>query len=360
MKNSSTSSSDTARPADGDTFQPAGSRWIASLVLALVCTMVALIAYESSLRASGAQPNFRDNQARWSSVRDKADRDTATDSIALLGASRIRAAISLNTLEARYPGQSVYSLAYAGRNPCAVLIDLAETTEFRGVVLMSMNSNWVDCRPGPFQMHRTVARYHQEWNWARKIDSWVSERVTQNLLFTDEHYSIRHLIATVLKTGHPLPETPHTITRKNRQIEFDFSRFNEDELALVRSRSRHAFNSRAELGGSKNPDLWEAGLVKLSEAIETITARGGRVVLLRLPTSDPLKLAEETHFPREQYWEELSVRLPATAILHYADYPALTQYDIPDGNHLDYRDAPDFTADILEAIEEAGLELKRR
>ena len=359
MKNLSISSSDHDFPGDLDGAAKATSRWITSLLLALLATVIVLTAYEASLRAAGAVPNFRDNQARWSAERDALGRDSSSSSIALLGASRIRAAMSINTLEQRYPGQNIYSLGFPGRNPCAVFFDLAEKTDFQGVVLLSMNENWVDCQPGPLQMHNMVARYHQEWNWARELDNWMSGQITQNLMFTDQHYSIRRLIAMGLETGNLIPEPSYSITHKNRQLEFDFSRFTQDELARMQSLGRHTYNGRVAIGNAKDSETWQAGVSNLSAAVDKIRARGGRVVLVRLPTDGPLKLAEHTHFPREQYWDNLSLRVPADMIIHYADHLALSGYELPDGNHIDYRDAPTFTKALFDIIEGKGVALNQ-
>ncbi|MCR9078102.1 MAG: hypothetical protein NXH78_03290 [Hyphomonadaceae bacterium] len=360
MKNLSISNSDAqdtaAMSARGNDRK---TDWITSLLAALVCTAIILTGYELVLRAAGAEPNFRDNQARWSFVREAAGRDQSSDSIALLGASRIRAAVSLSELESRYPGQSVYPLGYIGRSPCAALQDLADSTDFRGTIVVSLNANWVDCRPSPYQMHRTVVRYHAEWNWARKIDGQASEFITQNLVFTDPHHSIRHLIVNTLEAGTPLSNKDYEITRKNRQLEFDFAPFSAEDLAQMQRRSRRAYIRRVGAGEGKRPDRWNAGRSLLSDAIEKITARGGQVVIVRLPTSGPLLRAEQEHFPREQFWDDLVDALPATAFLHFADDPSLSGFETPDGNHLDHRDAARFTAALFDAIERDGVDFKR-
>lgn len=361
MKNTSTSSSDFAAPQPETTDSArTDARWITSLVIALACALILLGAYEWSLRAAGAAPNFRDNQARWSIVRDAMGRDQSRDAIALLGASRIRAAISLTDLEARFPDQGIYPLGYVGHVPCAALQDLAENSSFRGTVIVSLTSLWVDCRPGPNQMHDTVARYHAEWNWARKLDAWATNQVTQSLVAVDPDHSIRTLISNAVVPERTLLPRKYEITRRNRQLEIDFSQFSDEQLEQERARRAWGYNQIIAPDEAGRRARWRAGLNEFEEAIETISARGGQVVLVRLPTGGALRATEEKYFPREAYWDEMARQLPDAISVHYEDHAALNTVDTPDGDHLDYRDAQKFTSALIDALEQESVDFSRR
>jgi hypothetical protein len=360
MKNTSTSSSDSealrnvsAEPAQAD------ARWIASIAAALACALLVLGVYEWTLRASGAAPNFRDNQARWSLVREAAARDVNHDAIAILGASRVRAAISLSELEVRYPDQGIYPLGYIGRVPCAALKDIADTTEFRGTVIVSVTSVWIECRPGPYQMHNTVSRYHSEWNWARKLDAWAMNLVTQSLVAADPDHSIRTLITNAVDPDQTLLQKRYEITRRNRQLEIDFSQFTDEQLAHERTRRAFGFSQFTAPDEASRRMRWQAGLQAFDEAITKITERGGQVILVRLPTGGALRQTEEEFFPRAEYWDEMERQLPAAITLHYQDDPTLADIEVPDGDHLDFRDAPAFTAALFDALEQKGVDFSR-
>lgn len=361
MKNLSISNSRLATlPATEQKPAREAYHWITSLVWALGCAVILLAGYEWSLRASGAEPNFRDNQARWSAVRYAAGQDQSSDAIALLGASRMRSSIVLSELEARYPDQAVYPLGYVSRNPCGVLQDLARSTEFRGTIVLSLNANWVDCRPGPHQMHRTVERYHQEWNWARRLDSWAADRITAGFVFTDTKYSIRSVLKNLLERGVPLPPEALEYTRQNRQIEFDYSHASDQDLANMQATNRRWFLGRVRDASGGLSEHWETGIDELSQTIETITARGGQVVIVRLPTSGALRRSELDHFPRAQFWDDLAQRLPASAMIHFEDYSQLSDFELPDDSHLDRRDAARFTAVLFDIFEQEGIDFQRR
>jgi hypothetical protein len=208
-------------------------------------------------------------------------------------------------------------------------------------------------------MHSVIQRYHQEWNWARKLDAWTADLVTQNFTFTDSSYSIRSLLENSIRHGTPLPRKKHEVTRKNRQVEFDFAQVNNEELAIMQATNLRWFRGRARDGANELPDQWQDGLAALSDSIESITARGGQVVIVRMPTSGPLRREELQYFPRDRFWDDLARKLPASAILHFEDYPAFSRFELPDDSHLDYRDAAHFTRTLFEIIEEDGVALER-
>ena len=360
MKNLSISNSDRPSKLDierGDA-EPK-TDWIRSVLIAVVFTFVLLVAFEMVLRASGAQPNFRDNQSRWSAIRDAAGKDTSSNAIALLGASRIRAGISLDTLRDRYPDHGVYPLGYVAHRGCAVLKDLANTTEFRGTIILSMNANWVNCQPGPNQMYSKVDSYHRDWNWAREIDARISNVVTGWFVFTDSHYSIRSLLSNTLKTGTVLPQKHYVTSRVDRQLEYDFSFLDSEKLDDIRNHDTASYLWRVDTELQLNEASWKNGLEEFSRSIETITKRGGQVVIIRMPTGGSLRRAEEEAFPRTQFWDDLAASLPADAIIHFEDEAALAAFNLPDGNHLDKRDAPEFTQKLLDLLESKGIELNR-
>ncbi|NQY98531.1 MAG: hypothetical protein HRT82_15370 [Henriciella sp.] len=336
-----------------------GQRWIAGLLMAVACTLMVLMTYEWTLRAAGAEPNFRDTQARWSSIREAVGRDQDEDAIAILGASQIRAAVSISILEQRFPEQTIYPLAYVGRTPCPALQDLAENTGFRGTVIISLTSNAGDCDPEVNHMFDVVAGYHNQWNWARKTDAWAADLMTHALVATDPDHSLRSLIENALEPGRPLIKQRYEITRRNRQLEMDFSGFDDSDLARMREHTLWAFRYRADIDDSLRQDRWSKDVDAISAAIDTINARGGQVVIVRLPTSGSLATAEQEFFPRAEYWDEIARRLPVTAALNHADYPAVTAFKTPDGNHLDFRDSADFTTALFDAIEGEGVSFSR-
>ena len=94
------------------------------------------------------------------------------------------------------------------------------------------------------------------------------------------------------------------------------------------------------------------GLVhELKESVRKIESRGGKVILVRFPTSGPLRVAEERDFPRERYWNRM---VEGLAALHFEDAPSLRSFSCPEGSHLDARDKVQFTAALARELKDRG------
>jgi len=84
-------------------------------------------------------------------------------------------------------------------------------------------------------------------------------------------------------------------------------------------------------------------------AFDKIRARGGTVVLLRLPSSDPHLAREKRRFPREQFWDRL-IQLTNTPGIHYADYPETAALVCIEGSHLSPDDAVKYTVSLVQTL----------
>ena len=73
-----------------------------------------------------------------------------------------------------------------------------------------------------------------------------------------------------------------------------------------------------------------------------IRARGGQVIFVRMPTSEPLWTRQARAYPRADYWDRFAAASGSPTI-HFADYPSLSCFECPDYSHLDASDAPAFS-----------------
>ena len=88
----------------------------------------------------------------------------------------------------------------------------------------------------------------------------------------------------------------------------------------------------------------------VAKSVNQIKARGGQVVFVRFPSSNPVRNAEKQAYPRELYWDRLLKETGVTGI-HFEDYPELSRYVCPDWSHLSPADARTFTKDLTRIIE---------
>ncbi len=73
------------------------------------------------------------------------------------------------------------------------------------------------------------------------------------------------------------------------------------------------------------------------------------MIFIRFPSTGMVRQLENQTWPREKYWDNLVANTRAGAI-HFEDYPSLSEFDCPDGSHLDMRDAKIFTRSLAEIL----------
>ena len=105
---------------------------------------------------------------------------------------------------------------------------------------------------------------------------------------------------------------------------------------------------------ASSPVHWLQAASEIEQWIDEIRARGGRVALVRLPTSDYHWSIPEAYCPKAQCWDALAEATSATT-LHFRDVPELQDFKLPDGSHIDRRDTVRFTRILIRALETKGL-----
>ena len=82
---------------------------------------------------------------------------------------------------------------------------------------------------------------------------------------------------------------------------------------------------------------------------DQITARGGKVVFLRPPSSGPLWKAEQMGFPRDKFWEKI-LAVTGCKGMHFADYPELNRMNCTEFSHLRQSDTRIYTQKVVEFL----------
>jgi hypothetical protein len=94
--------------------------------------------------------------------------------------------------------------------------------------------------------------------------------------------------------------------------------------------------------------VYDSRAREVERAVRAILARGGRVILLRMPTSGLVLEAEQKRWPRALFWDRVAASTRARTV-HFEDWPGLNGFTCPDGSHLDYRDRSAFTEAFVDA-----------
>src|SRR5262249_15224895 len=95
-----------------------------------------------------------------------------------------------------------------------------------------------------------------------------------------------------------------------------------------------------------SPEKWLTQSLKLELAVARLAARGCPVAFVRFPSTDETWELESRYFPKEKYWDCFAARSSAVTV-HFRDAPSLAGTDCPDTSHLDFRDAEQFTRNLL-------------
>lgn len=138
----------------------------------------------------------------------------------------------------------------------------------------------------------------------------------------------------------------HTTRDPDLSIRGDFELANVD---LLRKHFVEEKRMNYLTGTPTPPALWLSEVAKLNELTKKIQDRGGKVILIRLPTSDGHWQLDETFYPKAKYWDLLAEQSLAPAI-HFPEIDGLSDFYLPDTSHLDFRDRESFSATLFDGL----------
>lgn len=322
-----------------------GNRWLKIYLLAGFLALLSLVAAEIYWRELGYRPTVVDDKDLWSSQRRRIDDNPRT--LAVLGASRIQLGFSAPVFRSLYPDWKLVNLSVNGRYPVAALIDLAENSDFRGVALVSLDAN---AALTMFQSMQQpwVDYFHRNFGPGLELNAWLATHWQEHFVTANPEFSLpKQAVAWMDQAGKP------HIT----YVIFDRMRFGHADYMQIDIESHLRFRTEERTNYFKeypmpSPGDWLAEAEPIIRAIRIIQARGGQVVMLRLPSA--FWDLDETYLPRRDYWDQLDSQEGIIGV-HYRDVPGLSDYPLPDGSHLDARDSWNFTRDVFNHLEQMGV-----
>jgi hypothetical protein len=98
----------------------------------------------------------------------------------------------------------------------------------------------------------------------------------------------------------------------------------------------------------------DAQIARAKKAIDTLRARGVKVLFVRMPSSGEYYAYEQAYFPRATTWDRL-LRETGTPGIHFEDYPQLQGYELPEWSHASASEARRMTAQLAPLVEAAFL-----
>ncbi|MFC1758934.1 hypothetical protein ACFL2H_09225 [Planctomycetota bacterium] len=344
---SSTSSSSDRLP----TVAPIRT-WVFSVALALAV----LSGVETFWRSMGYAPTVLDDTNLWCQQRDRVN-SASPDHIVLIGHSRIHQAWVPDVFDEVVPGFEHIQLGLFNAAPMAVFRDIAENTEFAGVVVCSTLSFTMlpelwratdkDRYAGPI-----VRYYHETWALDEKTDRTISNFWQENFVVSFPDLAPHKVAPDLLRGEWPKQQTVWTETDRTQRVDYekmDTEKYGAQQFQFLKDNIAKTI----ELESFKT---WpkDNGYDELERLVQLIEDRGGRVVFLRPVTSGAYEEYAEEWFPRSKFWDLFAESMSIETI-HFQDIPELASMVCPDGSHLSKADARTFTRTMANELIKRGL-----
>ena len=328
----STSSSEAPLPT---------SSWIYTWVFAGILTGLALGVWETFWRGRGFVPSVVEDNAAWIIAR----LGVRSESTVLVGSSRMQSGVDPEVWGFEADGRKPVQLAKLGTSPIPVLEDLAGQRSYTGLAVVEFASRDVfGLVRGPERAAANVVReYRSALNSPAKLSEAVLGRaIGARFAFLNPALSPKRMLKAA--SSGVWPEAPHFAMRRDRFRPVDFSKTDPERwMSTVLER-------RIRYVPHRPTDAEMASVLdRIGRAVSPIETRGGRVVFLNFPTCGKIREIDERRFPRDLYWDRLAAATTAIMI-HADDYPSLTAFNCPDGEHLDQRDTRAFTQALARIV----------
>lgn len=328
--------------------------WRGVFLSSLALALLLIGAWEWHWRDYGVVPSYRDDSALWAIQRRRID-TTDADATVVVGASRVFFDVQLPVWE-RLSRRRPVQLAVVGTSPLFALEDLADDANFRGRVLVGIAPD----------MFFTGHQYRAGWlkdlkhqTPSDRVGKWLSMHLVEPYFaFYNEDFAF----FTVLKR-QPWPLRPGrpggTAVRKLSNTEADRNNRmwnkveNDPEYRAVARRiwAEDFYNpppTPAE--AAEHERTLETQIARAAAVVAKLRARGIPVLFLREPSDGEYLAYESRDFPRATTWDVLLAKTGAPGI-HFADYPELQGFNLPEWSHMAAADADRFTARLYGIID---------
>ncbi len=337
--------------------------WAAAWFLSIITFILALIFVEYDIRQSGWKPSVVDSKQLWVHHRKRAS-ELKEKAIILVGASRIQLGLDLDIVR-QFTKLEPVQLAIDGSPFMPVLENLALDPSINGIVIISLNENIsIDKKSRSFSW---VKYYEENINDNskepyRKINETISMYFKNNMVTRLEGAKPFTVISSLAFNKQSLGN--YLVTHYDRSRDADYNKVKMPEFYLRRVQRHYGgkiLNNKVSLSDLQpnysnlikdikplNNTTFLEHISLLNSLIEKIEDRGGKVVLVRFPTSKLLWEIDRNKFPKDKFWNKLA-KLHKNSI-HFSDYPSLSKFNLPDGSHLDFRDKKVFTESLINII----------
>jgi hypothetical protein len=333
--------------------------WRGITVVAVLVVIAASIVWELYVRSIGYGPMPNDNEDLWAFRR----RAVKPESIVIIGDSRAWFDLDLGEMQ-KGLGKRPIQLGVGGICGYPMLADLADDKNFHGTIICSIVPRLFFAPPGSPPMdlgEKVVKRFHNQTP-AQRASEYLAMPLEEHVAFLKkEELDLGELLNRL-----PIPNRPGALVPPRLPPYFG---------TLDRERRARMIEACADPNGAlarKIQQIWiplftppppptyippDVFMKQINDAIaqrfrdvvaavETIRARGGKIVFVRFPHTGGLKELEDRDTPRAKNWDPLLKATKAPGI-YYSDFPELSGFNCPEWSHLSAGDSVEFTKRLV-------------
>jgi hypothetical protein len=336
-----------------------------TLIITVMLSAISLGGWELFWRSQGKVPTIQDDKDLWAVQRARVKDLTENDFI-FVGSSRVLFDLQLDKWE-ELTGRRPLQLAHVGASPLPSFRDLVRNSDFAGTIVVGVTpplffSTTFPKAPPISGMQVKVDYFHNR-TLAQRFNHWLSLPLQRNFAMVHSYedllagnFDLRSLLQEIRignRTGAPQmpPFYEFGETAEDRNVRMIDRMVKEPEFAQTVTKV-WMFCMR-DAGPLPPPDK-EGTIAFFAEDVEIFQKRGGKVVLLRCPSSNDFRAIEAQMTPRSGFWDEL-VKRTGVKGYHFEDYKQLQGHQIPEWSHLSAESADVFTAELVGIMKKDGL-----
>lgn len=320
--------------------------WRPMLLVAAAITAALVGLWEVGIRQAGLRAgDFDDGGSAWAVQRRRVDAEQPR--VVIVGDSRILFATNLDRFAA-LTGTRPIQLALPGTNGRPFLEDLADNSDFRGLVIVGItDSSYFRKGIGFIKDALEKARWEAP---NQRISHLISRELEGHLAFIDADFRLSILIQKLDRGWRTGVEGPYDEIWKLSESGADrdtamWSRIERPGFLQDQARAAwHGFE-----GSAIKEEVIALTLEKTKAAVDKIRARGGDVVFVRPPSAPEIRGNEDKRISREKGWDALLLHAAVKGI-HADDQPGAAALRLPEYSHLSRRCALVYTDMYVRAL----------
>lgn len=325
--------------------------WLKIWLLTPALLLVGICVNEVLLRQAKHEPSITSNADLFCDVYLQVKQLGGNDVI-LLGASRMQTGFDLKVFQQMFPDRKSILLAQSGKGTSyPVFEDIVKKTDFKGIVIIDETEHTLISQN--YDQKAFVEHCDRNFSLNRQLNHRISAWLESKFIFLNPQSSSLRLWGNLV-IKHELPEPFYTKTIINREQLTDYERADVKFLKEIHDGRLKGIEQQAQQP-FLSPQKWLQQTEHWQSLVDKFHTRGGRVIFVRMPISQERWEFERQITPPEKYWHRFTDELNVESI-HFAEYPDLSNFKLPDTSHLDMRDKPAFTRSLLILLKE---ELKK-